>query len=404
MSRAMWTRYQVPAMIVGLVAAVAVIVIVVAGISGVFSSTRLLTVTKPTGGSILGPYISCGSIGSTCTGARTSTEIVQLTAQPDDGFAFVGWTGDCVPNGRVMMNAARTCSATFERMLEPPPPITHVLTILPPQGGTIVGLGINCGTQGSQCSTSVPNGDEVKLDVLADKGFEFKGYTGACAPNGATIMSEPRECSALFAQHVGNLPSPSSSPSGPVSVHRAPPPPSVARDNSPNPGATGDQPDSKGSTRDPGTPSSTQSGAPTGTPSGVPPGTPSGTATAQSVAEQNAKANIPKTLEEYRKAHERLDLKEVQRVYPHAPQALKEQFRTLRSMVYELQKEQEFIALDLPAGTATVKVSYKMTFRVPAGNAPPPEEGYVIFKLRRTDQNSDTWLIDLAEYHPKSVG
>jgi protein kinase-like protein/List-Bact-rpt repeat protein len=79
-------------------------------------------------------------------------------------------------------------------------PAGQLLTITKPEGGTVSAAGIRCGTRGSDCSTSRPNGDAIELTPQADAGYTFVGYTGDCAPGGRTIMSSPRTCGATFAK------------------------------------------------------------------------------------------------------------------------------------------------------------------------------------------------------------
>jgi hypothetical protein len=77
-----------------------------------------------------------------------------------------------------------------------------VLTINKPIGGTLSAAGIRCGTRGSDCSATRPNGDPIELTPDADAGFTFAGYSGDCAPVGRTIMTMPRTCGATFVKEV----------------------------------------------------------------------------------------------------------------------------------------------------------------------------------------------------------
>jgi hypothetical protein len=73
-----------------------------------------LTITKPTGGTIVGPGdILCGTLGSTCSANVPDGERVSLRFDTTPGHMFLQFTGDCAANGDVTMTAARTCSATF---------------------------------------------------------------------------------------------------------------------------------------------------------------------------------------------------------------------------------------------------------------------------------------------------
>lgn len=64
--------------------------------------------------------ISCGG---TCNGQFECGTSVQLSAVGTEGATeFTGWTGDCAADGTVLMDADKSCTATFE-CLPPPPPV-----------------------------------------------------------------------------------------------------------------------------------------------------------------------------------------------------------------------------------------------------------------------------------------
>ena len=80
------------------------------------------------------------------------------------------------------------------------------LTIARPQGGTISGGGIHCGTSATECSGRHSSGEVVEFEVQADKGFSFAGYTGDCAPSGRLVMTSPKTCGATFEPVLAPLP------------------------------------------------------------------------------------------------------------------------------------------------------------------------------------------------------
>jgi hypothetical protein len=76
--------------------------------------TFRLTITKPTGGTIVGAGdILCGSLGSNCSADVPSGAPVTLRFEADTNFTFSQFTGDCTANGEMTMTAAKTCSAIF---------------------------------------------------------------------------------------------------------------------------------------------------------------------------------------------------------------------------------------------------------------------------------------------------
>jgi hypothetical protein len=88
-----------------------------------------LTVVKPEHGTIIGPGIQCGSLGSECSAEHPEAAEITLKAYADDGYAFRGFTGDCLRNGDTVMNAPRRCAATFVQRA------SASATPLPPTGG-----------------------------------------------------------------------------------------------------------------------------------------------------------------------------------------------------------------------------------------------------------------------------
>ena len=174
---------------------------------------EVLTVTRPQGGTVQGEGIQCGTMGEQCTASSGRGATVELRALADAGFVFAGFTGDCAPAGRAVMSTSRTCGATFVKESAPPPVTSEqTLTVDRPEGGTIEGPGIACGTGGADCSLSLPANAEVRLTARADTGFTFGGFTGDCATGGVTAMSAPRRCGAVFTKTAARADSDTTAP------------------------------------------------------------------------------------------------------------------------------------------------------------------------------------------------
>jgi hypothetical protein len=197
-----WERYPLAVMIGGaLVAVVAVVGLALLVMSWIRPSGLLLTISRPVGGTILADGITCGTRGSTCSTKVPRGQSIELRAEADNGYNFVGYTGECAPAGRTTMTGPQTCGATFEVVQASPPSApTQVLTISPvPTNGTLEGVDIICGTKGSACTANIPDQQMADLRPSADPGFTFVGFVGDCTAGGQVQMTGPRTCSAKFA-------------------------------------------------------------------------------------------------------------------------------------------------------------------------------------------------------------
>jgi hypothetical protein len=81
---------------------------------GVYPVYRL-TLTPPTNGRVTGDGFDCGGPGITCERTLTSAASVVLTAKPDPGHIFGGWTEDCHggTTTSVRINSVERCGAIF---------------------------------------------------------------------------------------------------------------------------------------------------------------------------------------------------------------------------------------------------------------------------------------------------
>jgi predicted Ser/Thr protein kinase len=165
-----------------------------------------LTITRPTGGTILGDRIKCGTAGAECGSKYPAGYAVTLRHQADAGHTFGEFTGDCSPAGKTVMTAARACGATFVKAAPAAPAAPVILTVKRPNDGTIVGNGIECGPPMAHCTSPQPAGASVRLMARPKPGFVFTGFTDDCDAGGVAVMTAPRTCGATFAKADARLP------------------------------------------------------------------------------------------------------------------------------------------------------------------------------------------------------
>lgn len=140
--------------------------------------------------------IACGS---ECTDVYGAGTVVSLTALPEDGSVFAGWSGGgCSGTGAcaVPMNATQSVSARFEIGPAPGGEMLNV-TIVGPGSVTSVPAGIDCAPT---CSFSFAAGAQVTLSPAP--AADWAGTTGGpCVPGAATCtvtMADARNVTFYF--------------------------------------------------------------------------------------------------------------------------------------------------------------------------------------------------------------
>lgn len=169
-------------------------------VSATFAVPYTLTVTKAgtgTGTVTSSPAgISCGL---DCAQDYASGAVVDLTASPGSGWAFLGWSGACTGTGTctLTMDAAKSVTATFGA--------GHTLTVAKAGTGTGFVLsspaGIACG---ADCSQIYAPGSVVTLTADGSGFNAFLGWSGACTGTGTcTItMDAAKSVTATFGPGV----------------------------------------------------------------------------------------------------------------------------------------------------------------------------------------------------------
>jgi uncharacterized repeat protein (TIGR02543 family) len=160
-------------------------------VTATFTLKPLLTVTSGTGGKVTSSPagIDCGA---DCQHFYNSGTVVTLTADPDPGSSFVGWTGDCTgATCTVTMDQNRSVNAAFASN-------KPVLTVSISGGGTgtISGTGISCP---GDCTEAYDPGTNVELTANPDADSAFTGWSGDCTGLTCSLtMDGPKMVTATF--------------------------------------------------------------------------------------------------------------------------------------------------------------------------------------------------------------
>jgi hypothetical protein len=148
---------------------------------------RTLTVTKSgTGTGTVTSDPSGIDCGSTCSYQFTFGTNVTLTATPDSGSAFGGWSGDVTGSGSgstitITMDSNKSVISTFN--------LSYTLTVT--KSGVGIGTitsnpaGIDCGPT---CSYQFASGTNVILIATPDSGSVFGGWSGDVIGSCSTII------------------------------------------------------------------------------------------------------------------------------------------------------------------------------------------------------------------------
>jgi len=166
-----------------------------------------LTVTKAGTGSGTVTSNPAGiNCGADCSEAYNQGTSVTLTATPDSGSTFTGWSGACSGTGAciVSMTSDKTVTATFTQQQEEQ--YTLTVTKSGTGSGTVASnpAGINCG---ADCSEDYNQGTSVTLTATPDSGSTFTGWSGACSGTGTCTvnMISDKAATAAFAQQQYTL-------------------------------------------------------------------------------------------------------------------------------------------------------------------------------------------------------
>jgi len=140
---------------------------------------------------------------------------VTLTANPDDGFQFGAWSGDCEaedPTCTFTLDASKQITLTFQAATDPSDDVTLTVDKGGNGAGTVTSTpgGIDCG---AVCRASYAEGAAVTLTAVAAEGSSFAGWQGECATENSTTctlnVTADQTLTALFTLKNDEQPQPS---------------------------------------------------------------------------------------------------------------------------------------------------------------------------------------------------
>ena len=160
------------------------------------------TVTGSDGG--IDCLFNGGIESGACSADLNSGSLLVLTAIPNDGSTFSGWSGGgCSGTSpcTVMMDQARTVTAFFALIPQTPPDYTLTVSRAGTGSGTVTSSpsGINCGTD---CTQNYEDGAQVTLTAVPTSGSTFNGWSGGgCSGTSpcTVTMDQARTVTASFA-------------------------------------------------------------------------------------------------------------------------------------------------------------------------------------------------------------
>jgi hypothetical protein len=124
-----------------------------------------LSVSPPLHGAITGGDIACGGTRSACSSTFAGATSVVLSATPDPGYLFAGWTGACIGGSTITVNVntLKACSATFDTVLPATPRTLLTLNSAP---GDFIGQGTKqVYSEANSLWTVTTLGDDSSVDI-----------------------------------------------------------------------------------------------------------------------------------------------------------------------------------------------------------------------------------------------
>ena len=168
------------------------------------SSTVTLTMAKNTlstgTGTVTDGIKSCGGTCTSVTSSYLSGSYVRISATPDTGSVFAGWSGwvsgGANPTSYLLLDRNRTIRALFNSTT----PVSYNLSVIVSGNGTIISnpTGINCNiSPTADCTESYSSGTSVVL-FPTTTSTDTLTWSGDCNASGQVTMDANKTCTATF--------------------------------------------------------------------------------------------------------------------------------------------------------------------------------------------------------------
>ena len=129
--------------------------------------------------------VSAGDGGSVSTtgGTFSSGTQVSITATPNAGYSFSGWSNGSTANPlTVTLNSNTTITANFQVIVN-----SYILTLTAGEGGAVTGGG------------EYEEGTEVTITAIPEEGYEFTSWSDGSTEESITFtLSENKSIEAYF--------------------------------------------------------------------------------------------------------------------------------------------------------------------------------------------------------------
>ncbi len=167
------------------------------------SAVQISVVAAGTGSGTVSSTPAGISCGQTCSASFAAGTAVTLTATPNAGSTFAGWSGGCSGTGTCSLMASSNTSvtATFSTAAAN---VQLSVQLAGTGTGTVSSTpaGITCGTT---CSASFASGTAITLTATPATGSTFTGWSGACTGTG-TCSVTPTANTSVTATFASSTP------------------------------------------------------------------------------------------------------------------------------------------------------------------------------------------------------